>query len=79
MPTVTPQFNLFDSEPVLFLLKFGLLIILTFYVLFALLIVRQVELMGKTLITKISSTLKMLAIVHAVCAIGLAVIAWSIL
>ena len=78
MPTVTPT-NLFESEAVLVFLKTAILIILAFYAIFALMIVRQVDLMSKTLITEVSPILKAFSIVHAGFAVGLIVLAWGIL
>lgn len=60
----------FDSVFTLFLLKIAILVIFIFYAIFALLIVRQVDLMGKTLITPVSPLVKALAIIHAGFAIG---------
>lgn len=65
-----------------FILEFGkaaLLLILILYAFFALIIVRQVDLMGKTLITALSPFIRSFAIIHAAFAIGLIVLAWGIL
>jgi len=78
MPT-TIQFNLFESEMVLMFLKTAILIILAFYAIFALMVVRQVDLMSKTLITKVSPILKVLSIAQAGFAIGIIILAWGIL
>lgn len=78
MPTITP-INPFESEVVLTLLKGAILIILIFYAIFALMVVRQVDLMGKTLITRVSPILKAVSILHAGFAIGLLILAWGIL
>lgn len=78
MPPIT-QINIFDSAIVLLLIKFATLIILIFYAIFALMIVRQVDLMSKTLITKVSPIIKAFSIVHAGFAIGLIILAWGIL
>ena len=78
MPAAIPV-NLFGSEVVLIFLKASILIILLLYVIFALMVVRQVDLMSKTLITGISPAVKIIAIVHALSAIGLIVLAWWIL
>ena len=78
MPTTTPV-NLFDSPAVLFFIKSAILLILVFYAIFALMVVRQVDLMSKTLITKVSPILKAFSIIHAGFAIGLIVLAWGIL
>ena len=78
MPTVTPT-NLFASEAVLVFLKTAILIILAFYAIFALMIVRQVDLMSKTLIPRVSPILKAFSIIHGGFAIGLIVLAWGIL
>lgn len=78
MPTTTPV-DFFNSEPVLTILKGAVLLILIFYAIFAAVIIRQVDLMSKTLITTISPTLKAVAIIHAGVAIGLIFFAWGIL
>ncbi len=78
MPTTIPT-NLFDSDVAWVLLKAAILIILVFYVIFALMVVRQVDLMSKTLITQVSPILKAFSIVHAGFAIGLIVLTWGIL
>ncbi len=71
--------NLFSLEVILFFAKLAILLILVFYAIFALLIVRQVGLMSRTLITKVSPLLHAFAIIHAGFAIGLIVLAWGIL
>ena len=76
---ITIQTNPFDFGAVLILLKAAILIILVFYAIFALLIVRQVDLMSKTLITKVSPVIKAFSILHAGFAIGLIVLAWGML
>ena len=78
MPTIT-QINFFQSEAVLAFLKYAILLILLFYAIFALMVVRQVDLMSKTLITKTSPYFKAFSIVHAGVAIGLIVLTWGIL
>lgn len=78
MPTATP-FNFFDSPESLIFLKGTILLILLFYAIFALMVVRQMDLMGKTLITKVSPILKAFSILHAGVAIGLIILAWGIL
>ena len=77
MPT-TPL-NLFESETVLIFLKVAILLILLLYAIFALLILRQVDLMSKTLITGVSGVLKAFSIIHAGFAIGLIILAAGIL
>lgn len=67
---------IFNSPGFLLFLKFTTLIILAFYTIFALMIVRQVDLMAKTLITPVTAVVKLLSIIHAVFAIGLVVFAW---
>lgn len=59
--------------------KGAILLILVLYAIFALIIVRQVDLMSKTLITNISPIVKAAAIIHAGVAIGLIVLAWGML
>lgn len=78
MPTTTP-INFFDSEAVLIFLKAAILIILSLYAIFALMVVRQVDLMSKTLITGVSPVVKVVSVIHAMVTIGLIVLAWWIL
>lgn len=60
-------------------LKGAVLLILIFYAIFALLIIRQVDLMVKTLITPVSPVLKVLAVVNAGAALGLIILTWGAL
>lgn len=60
-------------------IKFAILLILAFYAIFALVIVRQVDLMSKTLITPVSPLLKAVSIVHAGFAVGFAVLGVGLL
>lgn len=78
MPTTTPT-NLFDSDALLVFLKTAILIILIFYAIFAIMIVRQVSLMSKTLITRVAPIVSAISIVHAGFAIGLIILIWGIL
>lgn len=78
MPIISAQ-DIFNNGYVLILTKAVILLILIFYAIFSLIIVRQVDLMGKTLITKISPFIKAIAIVHAGFAIGLIVLVWGLL
>jgi len=78
MPTTVTQ-SLINNDYILIFAKGAILIILVFYAIFALIIVRQVDLMGKTFITNISPLVKGIAIVHAGFAIGLIVLVWGIL
>jgi len=71
--------NLLDSDITLIFLKGVILLILLFYGIFALIIVRQVDLMSKALITSISPYIKTFAFLHAIFAIGLIFLAWGIL
>ena len=59
--------------------RVAILIILFFYAIFALLILKQVDSMVKTLITGVSPKLRAVAIVHAGLAIGLVVLMFGIL
>lgn len=77
MPTITP--DLLEFEVIRVALKIAILIILVFYAIFALIVIRQVDLMSKTLITKVSPLLKAFSIVHAGFAIGLIILAFGIL
>lgn len=82
MPTATQNLfiqNLLNSDYFLVFAKGAILIILIFYSIFSLIIVKQVDLMGKTLITNISAIVKAVAIVHAGVAIGLIIFAWGVL
>ncbi|MCL4365660.1 hypothetical protein M1437_00325 [Patescibacteria group bacterium] len=78
MPTTIPV-NFFDTETVRMFLKAAVLLILIFYAIFALIVVRQVDLMSKTLITSVSPVLKAFSIIHAGVVIGLIILAWGIL
>ena len=78
MPTIIPT-NPFESEAILSLVKVAILLILVFYAIFALTVVRQVDLMSKTLITRVSGVLKGFSILHAGFAIALIILAWGIL
>lgn len=71
--------NSLDFEATMVILKVVILIILVFYAIFALIVVRQVDLMSKTLITEVSPILKAFSVFHAGFAIGLIVLAWGIL
>lgn len=73
------QLNLLESSFLIASLRWGILLILSFYAIFALLIVRQVDLMSKTLITPVSPIVKAGSIIHAGVAIGLIVLALGIL
>ncbi|MEK7616573.1 MAG: DUF5657 family protein [Patescibacteria group bacterium] len=73
------EINIFTSAAFLLLVKTAVLIILFFYVIFALMVIRQVDLMSKTIITTTSKILSAIAIIHAGFAIGLIVLAWGIL
>ena len=77
MPTT--QLNLFETEATLVFVKGVILLILFFYAIFSLIVVRQVELMSKTLITSVSPIVKALSIIHAGFAIGLVILAFGIL
>lgn len=76
---ITTTTNLLNNSYVLVLAKGAILLILFLYAIFALIIVRQVDLMGKTLVTNISGILKAIAIVHAGFAVGLIFLAWGLL
>lgn len=78
MPTTIPT-NPFDPGVVLFFLKWTILIILSFYAIFSLLIVRQVDLMSKTLITSVTPFIRAFVILHAGFAIGFIILAFGML
>lgn len=71
--------NLLSNSYVLFFGKGAILILLVLYAIFALIIIRQVDLMGKTLKTSLAPVIKILAIIHAVFVIGLIFLALMIL
>ena len=71
--------NILNSGYVLVFAKGAILLILIFYAIFALIVVRQVNVMSRTLITNISGIVKALSIVHAGFAIGLIILVWGIL
>ena len=77
MPASTA--DLLNNNFILFFGKVAILILLIFYAIFALIIIRQVDLMGKTLVTNIAPIIKLIAIIHAVFAIGLIFLALMIL
>lgn len=78
MPDIN-QVNFFDSEVVMIFVKLAILLILVFYAIFALLIVRQVDLMSKTLITTVSPFVRAISVIHAGFAIGLILLVMGIL
>lgn len=71
--------TIFDLLPLLQFIKVVILIILILYGIFALIIVRQVDLMSKTLITSVSPVVKALAILNAGFAIGFIILAFGLL
>lgn len=77
MPTGTT--NLLNVDFILSFGKVAILLILVFYAIFALLIVRQVDLMSKTLITNVSPIIRAISLIHAGFAIGLIFLIWGIL
>lgn len=78
MPITVTQ-NLFNNDYIFTIAKGVTLLILLLYAIFALIIVRQVDLMSKTLVTNISPIVKSLAIIHAGFAIGLIILVFGIL
>lgn len=78
MPTTT-QINIFDLSVLLAIVKVAILLILSFYAVFSLIVVRQVDLMSRALITSVSPVVKAFAILHAGLAIGLVFLAFGIL
>lgn len=71
--------NFINSDLILNFGKGAILLILIIYAIFALIIIRQVDLMNKTLITGVSPIVKAFAIIHAGFAIGLIILTWGIL
>lgn len=78
MPISTPT-NLIDSQFLIVFSKSAILIILIFYAIFALMIVRQVGLMNQTLMTKVAPAIKAIAILNAGFAIGFIILAFGLL
>lgn len=80
MPTQTFNFLSFiNTDLILTFGKGAVLILLMLYAIFSLIIVRQVDLMSKTLITGVSPIVKAIAIFHAGFILGLIVLAWGTL
>lgn len=82
MPTETttsaPLASIILNNPlVITFIHLSIFVILIFYAIFALLIVRQVDLMSKTLNTPVSPLVKAFAIVHAGFAIGIIFLVWG--
>lgn len=73
------SFNILNIDIILNFGKVAILLILAVYAIFSLIIIRQVDLMGKTLITGISPVIKVLAIINTCFAIGLIILTWRIL
>lgn len=73
------EVNLFNSELILIVIKWVTLLILLIYAIFSLLIVKQVDLMSKTLISTVSPIVKAISILQAGFAVGLIVLAWGLL
>ena len=76
---ITNGFNLFDPKLLVVFSKIAVLVILGLYVIFALIIVRQVTLMKKTLVTTVSTLVKDLAVYHVIFAIILTFLVWKFL
>lgn len=62
-----------DQTTILAIIRIAIFIIFIIYAIFALLIVRQVSLMAKSLITPVSPIVKAIAIIHAGFAVGFVV------
>ena len=71
--------DLLNLQAALLFIKIAILIILILYAIFALLIVRQVDLMSKTLITPVSGVVKAISIIHAGFAVGFIFLAFGLL
>lgn len=78
MPTNTGVF-LPGGDYLNTLVKGAILLILIFYAIFSLIIVRQTDLMSKTLVTNISPLVRALAIINVGLAVGFIVLAWGVL
>lgn len=71
--------NILSLDLLLPLLKVFILVFLAFYIIFALLVVKQVDLMSKTVITLASPIIKAFSILHAGFAIGLIILEFGTL
>lgn len=71
--------DIFNNGYIIFFMKSAVLILLVLYAIFALIIVRQVDLMGQTLKTNIAGIIKIFALFHAFFALGLIFLALIIL
>lgn len=71
--------GILESDIILSFGKLAILMILILYGVFSLLMIRQADLMGKTLITPISKIIRAIAILHSGVIIGLIILAWGIL
>lgn len=71
--------DIFNSVLVVDFFRAVIYISLFLYIIFALLILRQVSLMSKTLMTPVSPTVKAIAIIHAGIAIGFGVFVFGTL
>ena len=71
--------GLLNNVYVLFFTKSAILILLILYAIFALIIVRQVSLMSKTLVTGIGGLVKTFALIHAFFALALVFLSLLIL
>lgn len=78
---VTPNLitSFIQSAYFLATIKIAILLILIFYAIFALIIIRQVDLMTKTFVTSISPLFRTFALIHAIFAIALVVLAAGVL
>ena len=82
MPIATQNLlnqSFLSNDYIFVVLKGAILLILIFYAIFSLIIVRQVDLMSKTLVTNISKHIRALAIIHTGFSIVLIFLAWGIL
>lgn len=77
MPIITQ--NLLNNDYVFAIAKGVILLFLIFYAIFSLIVIRQVDLMGKTLMTHLSPIVKAISIINEGLAVGLIVLAWGIL
>lgn len=75
----TNPFDIFGSVLFTEVIKLAILTFLVLYAIFALIIVRQVDLMGKTLKTPVAPIIKAIAIIHAGFAVGFVVLVVGLL
>lgn len=65
--------NLLNSPGTIFTFKIGYIAISILYFIFSLVVIRQVNLMSETVITKTAGILKIIALIHALLALAVVI------